>query len=427
MRQRLFVSAVFVLLTGACYAQWTKEDSLRLKKSLKEGEELKLNKEAVRQIDLNAGAANPRVYEEKRWMRFDESLPRVISPSAVVESDTLYDKRRITGGKLPLQMLEVYKPVYAHLPLDTLKIAMEFKLPPPEGISLGNGVRVNGGTFSGLDLLQALRESSGSSGRNECAHVRWGYLRNIENRGRKMSELIKRLITAMTLCLTALLVHAQEWTKEDSLRLRKLLDSDQELNLNQDAVRQIDFGSAVGTPRMSVEKKWMLPDESLPEALPKPKVVLSLMPYKANTPYNWDPVFQKKIRMDKNTWRGDPHYEMRHQRSYSNWARNPMAGGVRKSLEEIRASGVRFRQLSERANGMMVNSVVMDSPIPLFGGSGVYINGGTIGGLDLMAVFTKNFWDKKGKERRERTLEVLRTYGDSTTVLINRPIEQIAR
>ena len=59
--------------------------------------------------------------------------------------------------------------------------------------------------------------------------------------------------------------------------------------------------------------------------------------------------------------------------------------------------------------------------------SAIYINGGTIGGLDLMAVFTKNFWDKKGKERRERTLEVLRTYGDSTTVLINRPIEQIAR
>ena len=51
-----------------------------------------------------------------------------------------------------------------------------------------------------------------------------------------MSELIKRLITAMTLCLTALLVHAQEWTKEDSLRLRKLLDSDQELNLNSAAL-----------------------------------------------------------------------------------------------------------------------------------------------------------------------------------------------
>ena len=151
------------------------------------------------------------------------------------------------------------------------------------------------------------------------------------------------------------------------------------------------------------------------------------MPYKANTRFNWDPVYQKKIRVDKNTWRGDPFYEIRQQRSYTNWSRNPMAKGIRKSLEEIQASGVRFRQLSERANGMMVNSVVTDSPIPLFGGSGVYINGGTIGGLDLMAVFTKNFWDKKGRDRRERTLEVLRAYGDSTTVLINKPIEQIIR
>ena len=41
--------------------------------------------------------------------------------------------------------------------------------------------------------------------------------------------------------------------------------------------------------------------------------------------------------------------------------------------------------------------------------------------------FTKNFWDKKGRDRRERTLEVLRAYGDSTTVLINKPIEQIIR
>ena len=37
-----------------------------------------------------------------------------------------------------------------------------------------------------------------------------------------MSELIKRLITAMTLCLTALLVHAQEWTKEDSFASEKV-------------------------------------------------------------------------------------------------------------------------------------------------------------------------------------------------------------
>ena len=240
-------------------------------------------------------------------------------------------------------------------------------------------------------------------------------------------DRLKRFIATMVLCLTALFAYSQVWTAQDSLHLKKLLESDQELHLNMDAVKSIDFGSAVGTPRMSEEKSWMMPDESLPEALPKPKVVLSLMPYKANTRYNWDPIYKKKIKIDKNTWRGDPFYEIRHQRSYSNWARNPMAKGVRKSLDEIQASGVRFRQLGERANGMMVNTVVMDAPIPLFGGSGVYINGGTVGGLDLMAVFTKEFWNKKGRDNRARTLEVLRTYGDSTTVLINKPIEQIVR
>lgn len=154
MWERLFVSVVFLLLTGACYAQWTAEDSLRLKNSLKNGEELKLNKDAVKQIKFSGGTETPRMSTEKRWMHFDESLPRVISPSAVVESDSLYNRRRITGEKLPLLMLEIYNPAYARLPLDTLSVTMGIELPPPEGISLGNGVRVNGGVFSGLDLLQ---------------------------------------------------------------------------------------------------------------------------------------------------------------------------------------------------------------------------------------------------------------------------------
>lgn len=202
-----------------------------------------------------------------------------------------------------------------------------------------------------------------------------------------MDRLIKRLITVIMLCPATLLVHAQVWTKQDSLRLKKLLESDQELYLNKKAIRQIDFGSGVGTPRMSEEKNWMLPDESLPEALPKPKPILTLMPYTANTPYNWDPIARKKIKVDKNTWRSV----------------NPVVENIRKSLAEVRTGNVRL------------------------GHSGVYLNGGAIGGLDLMTVFTKNFWDKSGRERRERTLEVLRTYGDSTTVLINKPIDQFAR
>lgn len=216
----------------------------------------------------------------------------------------------------------------------------------------------------------------------------------------------KRLwISAVTLLLTG--VCYAQWTAQDSIRLKKLLEGSEELKLNPEAVKQIDFGSGVGAPRMSEEKKWLLPDESLPEALPKPKVVLTLFPYKATTRYNWDPVYQRKIKVDKDTWRSDPFYKMR------------------RGLEKIEAGKVRVRLLGERANGMMVNVVERNAPIPLFGGSGVYVNGGTIGGLDFMTVFTKDFWDKKGRECRERTLEVLRTYGDSTTILINKPIAPI--
>ena len=231
------------------------------------------------------------------------------------------------------------------------------------------------------------------------------------------------------LCAVTFPLYAQEWTPQDSLRLHRLLDGGGEMKLNPDVLKEMGVDAPLGSPKADVSKTWMDFDASLPAMprMPEKEVVLTLRPYTANTKYNWDPVYQKKITVNKNTWRGDPFYEIRQQRSYTNWARNPMAKGIRKSLEEIQASGVRFRQLSERANGMMVNSVVTDSPIPLFGGSGVYINGGTIGGLDLMAVFTKNFWDKKGRDRRERTLEVLRAYGDSTTVLINKPIEQIIR
>ena len=39
-----------------------------------------------------------------------------------------------------------------------------------------------------------------------------------------------------------------------------------------------------------------------------------------------------------------------------------------------------------------------------------------------MTIFTKDFWDKKGRNRRSRTLEVLKAYGDSTTVLLPEPI-----
>lgn len=133
MRKRLMLSAAFLLLTGACYAQLTAKDSLRLKEILKSGEELKLNEEAVKRIKFDNKPENPRMSKEKSWMRFDETLPDIIPPFA----DT--DSSKVDSTRLPLR---------------TLKITMAMQLPPLEGISLGKGVRANGGLISGLDILQ---------------------------------------------------------------------------------------------------------------------------------------------------------------------------------------------------------------------------------------------------------------------------------
>lgn len=152
---------------------------------------------------------------------------------------------------------------------------------------------------------------------------------------------------------------------------------------------------------------------TLPEIpnTPKKKVILTLRPYTANTKYNWDPVYQKKIKIDKNTWRGDPFYELKMLRIYSDWAKTPLEKGIRKSIDEIEATGLRYR-VTERANNMAVGSWQGAS-----GGSG--FTG------DFMTPFTKEFWNVKGRKRRARTLEVLRAYGDSTTVLIKEPVKAI--
>lgn len=229
------------------------------------------------------------------------------------------------------------------------------------------------------------------------------------------------LLSAVMLLLTG--VSYAQHTVSDSLKVKRLLEDTREVKLNPEAAKMIDFGSGAGSPRVSGEKNWMLPDETLPQALPKPKVVLSLMPYKANTAYNWDPVYQKKIRVDKDTWRGDPFYVLRRQRSYTNSDSKEQDVAMDMRWQ----GGARTQLFGERANGSMVSTMTTGKALPLYtkGSTKVTISGGNIGGLDLMAVFTKNFWDKAGRRQRERTLEVLRAYGDSTSVMINVPLEQI--
>lgn len=140
-------------------------------------------------------------------------------------------------------------------------------------------------------------------------------------------------------------------------------------------------------------------------------MVLTLHPYTANTKYNWDPVYQKKIKVDKDTWRGDEFYALKILTIPSNWAKRPFDAGPRETLEQIEATGMRYR-VTDRANNMAV-----DSWQPATGRG--------IGGLDFMTPFTRDFWNFKGRKRRARTLEVLKAYGDSTTVQIKDPVHPI--
>ena len=144
---------------------------------------------------------------------------------------------------------------------------------------------------------------------------------------------MKRLILFMWLCPMVLIARAQ-WTAKDSLNLQRILNGQEDIKLNMDAVKK-------GAPKRSKEKPGLKLDETLPQVLDRKKIVLTLRPYTANTKYNWDPIYQKKIQVDADTWRGDPFVEF-YETVPSNWAKNVYDKGIRSSYEEIRSSGLRI-------------------------------------------------------------------------------------
>lgn len=200
---------------------------------------------------------------------------------------------------------------------------------------------------------------------------------------------------------------AQSWTSQDSLRLQQLLNGEGELRLNPEVLEEFRTETPLGAPKADADKSWLDFDTSLPEAYgaDSEKVVLTLRPYTANTRFDWDPICQKKIKVDKHTWQG-PFYELKTLMLPTNWAKNPMEAGPRDRLEQIEATGLRYR-VTERANNMAVGSW-----------QGV---GGRSTGMDFAALFSKDFWNFKGKRRRAATRTQLRMYGDSITVLEKRP------
>lgn len=211
------------------------------------------------------------------------------------------------------------------------------------------------------------------------------------------------------LCAVAFPLYSQNWTPQDSIRLHRLLQGEGEVKLNPEVLKEMGINSPLGTPKMATDKSWLDFDNTMPvmPQAPKKKIVLTLRPYTANTKYNWDPIYQKKIQVDENTWRGDPYYKLKAYLAPTNWAKTPLDVGPRESIEQIEATGQRYR-VTERANNMAVGGWQG-------AGGGIGFSG------DFLAPFTREFWNFKGRKRRARTLEVLRTYGDSITVQHKKP------
>lgn len=207
------------------------------------------------------------------------------------------------------------------------------------------------------------------------------------------------------LWLAALPLCAQDWTKADSLRLQQLLQSDGEIILNLDILKEVDE-NPWGSPKTVESKPWLEVDETLPavQGIRPRKVKLTLFPYTANTPYNWDPVRQRKIKVDKNTWRNDPFYELKTRTIYSNWAKSPIDAGPRESLEQIEATGLRYQVLGRVANQSVMGWQAVKRP----------------SGYSLMP--EKGAWRVRARKRRARTLEVLRMYADSTRIEPKQPV-----
>lgn len=169
---------------------------------------------------------------------------------------------------------------------------------------------------------------------------------------------MRRFVCLLGLFATvSLSLYGQVWSAQDSLRLQKLLEQEGEIKLNPDALKELEQNTHIGIPQVSEQKNWLEPDKSLPYSprdsrSNRPKVRLTLRPYTAHTAYNWDPVYQRKIDID-------------------------------------------------RPCGMTLGAVASSNPPS---------------GINLMYIFSKDVLNWRAARRRARTLEVLKAYGDSVTI-----------
>lgn len=190
--------------------------------------------------------------------------------------------------------------------------------------------------------------------------------------------MIKILGIFFLLCvLGSSALHAQQWTKQDSLKLRKLLESDGEILLNPDAVNSIRFESSplLGKPMIAGESPALKFNEELP-GLPEDRTelrkVLTLRPYNAFTKRGEDPIYDKikeeQLKRDMT-----------------------MKLNLARIRDNIRLGNVTIKGVVGRD---------AHAPRPE---KGFNYAGASVGGLDLMAPFTKAFWKRKTRATAWKT------------------------
>lgn len=158
MVKRFIILLLIFSVAGEAYAQWTEKDSLKLQRIINGNGELKLNPEAVKRIDFGNTSDSMRISEEKGWLQPDETLPKVkYTKINKEEADSLYeavaDRINVRLSLQPLSSGNLRDSIFFGY-----KAGMGLKLPPLEGISLGNGFRLNGGTISGFDLMYIFKK-----------------------------------------------------------------------------------------------------------------------------------------------------------------------------------------------------------------------------------------------------------------------------
>lgn len=170
----------------------------------------------------------------------------------------------------------------------------------------------------------------------------------------------------MMLLLFCCSINAQEAVK-DTIAGKELLKGQTKPDIRlQDYLKKES-----AQPLNNYRKRWMDFDTSLPSLLPGIKPIYTLQVYKPNTPFDWDPVYKKKIVIDKERLK---YKSMR--------------------LEEYRNMNVKDR--TPFMNSHCIGPVEKGSPYN--------------SGHDLMLLFTRKFWSFKKNARINKTEKALKNY-----------------